>query len=134
MAIEQCLVNLGRHRRVGDFPGGKMPALYGRPGGPPLLFNQALRDFVIRDPGLRSSDSLQPGLSHDGLSVLINSMRPGTGRAPPDLETRRIGDRRSYTSLRGNKGAGSPIVWPAFKPPQVAAENLSGEPGKPSCA
>ena len=31
---------------------------------------QALREFTIRDPGLRSSDSLQPGLSHDGLSAL----------------------------------------------------------------
>ncbi len=29
-----------------------------------------LKGFYVRDPGLRSADSLQPGLSHDGLSAL----------------------------------------------------------------
>ena len=39
-----------------------------------------------------------------------------------------------HTSLRGNSGAGSPMAWPADKPPHVAALSALGSPLKPSCA
>ena len=37
-------------------------------------------------------------------------------------------------SLRGNSGAGSPMVWPGFSPPHCVAVKLSGSAARPSCS
>jgi len=61
----------------------------------------------------------------------------GAGPASqPRREQRELGQVTvsSQGSLRGNNGAGAPIAWPCFKPPQCTPVNWSGAPVKPSCS
>jgi len=46
--LAKPLLNMGVLRVWDDFSGGRMPPLYGRPGGLPLLFKQALTCLAFR--------------------------------------------------------------------------------------